>query len=188
VSRPIPPARLTNIPSDRPEGWGLEEAGDGAEAEAADDDAARAARGPALARPASSRPMLPLGLAQRQHRVEAQLVDRSAVDAADERPGQPVHERVAKAPPQERPDGLVTGRDDPRHHDVEPHPRLLERREQPRRGERPDPRREHESEALGHRHEPPAMADEHAPRLLDPDELRPETELARQRDRRAGSR
>ena len=75
--------------------------------------------GPALRRGRAHRP--PVGQAREQqapvlalggpelrhHGVEAQLVDRGPVDAADQRPGQPLHERVAEPPPQERADRHV---------------------------------------------------------------------------------
>ena len=54
------------------------------------------------------RSVAPLGFPElRDDRIQAQLVDRRPVDAADERSGQPVHERAAEAAPEERPDGDV---------------------------------------------------------------------------------
>ena len=120
-----------------------------------------------------------LGLAQLGHdRVQAQLVDRGAVDAADERAGQPLDERTAEAAAEERPDRDValvprSGQDE-----VEPDPQLLQRREHRRRDERTEARREEQPDPLGQGHEPPARADLDGPRFARPDQCLAQPQLA----------
>ncbi len=57
--------------------------------------------------------------------VEAQFVDRGAVDAAEQRAGQPFDEDAPEPAAEERPNGNVTVEPIARNDQVEPDPQLL---------------------------------------------------------------
>jgi len=128
-----------------------------------------------------------LGLAQPRHeRGQAELVHPGAVDAADERPGEAIDDRVAEAPAEERPNGFVgavaagsRGEDG-----LKGGAELLARREQGARRERREPGRDAEAGTLRDRDEPLIVPHVDRVRLEGSDDLVAETDLATERERR----
>ncbi len=123
-----------------------------------------------------------LGLAQARHEgIEAELVDRRAVDARDERTRQPVDDGAAEATAEERADGHVAGRWVRRDDDLYGRAQLRERGEEAAREERREARRDAEADAIGHRHETVVVPHEGAARLERRRHVVAEPELAAER-------
>jgi hypothetical protein len=125
--------------------------------------------------------VLLLGRAQlRQHGVQAQLVDRGAVDAAEQRVGQLGHQRVPEPGAQELTDRDVVIVELARQHEVEARPHLLRPAEQRGRHERPQSRRQHDAHVLGERDHPAVPPQGHQPGVEGAHDLVTEADLGRQ--------
>lgn len=125
--------------------------------------------------------MLPFRLPELgQDRVQAQLVDRGAVDPADERARQPVDQGGAQAAPEERTDRHVVRAQVAGQDEVEAQASLLEGGEEPRLQERPQRRWQDQVKALWQRHQPLARPDVDRARLLGVDDLVAQAELVDQ--------